>query len=396
MKKSAVITIFKKELSRFFKDRRTVIAIFIPGILIYVMYSLMGGVFSDAFGGEETYIPQVVTINMPDSIKSITSTPGNSIDLSFTDADESQLDEYKTKVSNEELDLLIIFPKDFDTLVKDYIPNGSSPAPNIQIYYNSTSTNSTNAYTVMTSILDIYESSMTNKFDINRETDVKYDLADEKDIMGMVFSMLMPMLLIMLLFSGCMSVAPESIAGEKERGTIASLLITPARRSDIAIGKILALSVLALLSGTGSALGVILSLPKLMGGAVEMDASIYGAYEYTMLALVILSTVLVLITIISIISAFAKSVKEASGYVTPLMIISMLVGLSGMFGSSAKSPALFVIPIYNSVQCISGIFSFNVNTTQIVITLISNIIYTAIGVFVLAKMFNSEKVMFRK
>lgn len=396
MKKSAVITIFKKELSRFFKDRRTVIAIFLPGILIYVMYSLMGGVFSDAFGSEDDYVSHVVTVNMPDSIKNITSSSNSSLNISFIDASENQIEEYKTKVSNEEYELLIIFPKDFDALVKDYVPTGSNPAPNIQIYYNSTSTNSTNAHTMMISLFDAYESSMTNKFDINRDLDVKYDLADEKDIMGMVFSTLMPMLLIMLLFSGCMSVAPESIAGEKERGTIASLLITPARRSDIAIGKILALSVLALLSGTGSALGVILSLPKLMGGSVEMDASIYGMYEYIMLALVILSTVLVLITLISVISAFAKSVKEAAGYVTPLMIISMLIGLSGMFGTSNKSPMLFFIPIYNSVQCISGIFSFNVNINQIVITLAANIVYTILGVFVLAKMFNSEKVMFRK
>lgn len=72
----------------------------------------------------------------------------------------------------------------------------------------------------------------------------------------MIFSSMLPMLLMIFLFTGCMSVAPESIAGEKERGTIATLLVTPVKRSHIAIGKIIALSIIALLSGISSTLGI--------------------------------------------------------------------------------------------------------------------------------------------
>jgi sodium transport system permease protein len=247
----------------------------------------------------------------------------------------------------------------------------------------------------MVAILDAYESSMTNKFDVNAGGDT-YDLATEEDMTGMIFSMVMPMLLVMLLFSGCMAVAPESIAGEKERGTIASLLITPTKRSHIAIGKILALSIMALISGTSSTLGVVLSLPKLVGDSLTLDGSVYGVVDYAMLAVVILSTVLVLITLISIISAYAKTVKEAGSYVTPLMIVSMLIGLTGMFGASAQSPVLYLIPIYNSVQSMIGIFSFEASLVNMAITVASNVAVTAIGVFVLTRMFNSEKIMFNK
>jgi sodium transport system permease protein len=200
----------------------------------------------------------------------------------------------------------------------------------------------------------------------------------------------------MLLFSGCMAVAPESISGEKERGTIASLLVTPAKRSHIAIGKILALSIMALISGASSTLGIVLSLPKLMGDTVTINGSVYGVTDYLMLAVIILSTVLVLITIISIISAYAKTVKEAGTYVTPLMIASMLIGLTGMFGSTAQNPALYLIPIYNSVQSMMGIFSFETNIAHILITVVANITFTGVGVFVLTRMFNSEKIMFNK
>ena len=76
-----------------------------------------------------------------------------------------------------------------------------------------------------------------------------------------------------------------------------------------------------------------------------------------LLGVVILSTVLLLITLISIVSAFAKSVKEAQTYVTPLMIVVILVGVTAMFGSGAKTElCYYLIPVYNSVQCMVGIF----------------------------------------
>ena len=124
-------------------------------------------------------------------------------------------------------------------------------------------------------------------------------------VMAVVVSML-----IIFLFSGCMSTAPESIAGEKERGTIATLLITPLRRRDLALGKICALSIIALLSGLSSTVGTLLSMPTLM----QMEGNVGAAYtpvHYLALCLIILSTVLFIVACISLISAFAKSIKEA-------------------------------------------------------------------------------------
>jgi sodium transport system permease protein len=153
---------------------------------------------------------------------------------------------------------------------------------------------------------------------------------------------------------------------------------------------------MALISGTSSTLGVLLSLPKLMGDAVSIDGSVYSAGDYAMLAVVILSTVLVLITVISIISAYAKTVKEAGTYVTPLMILSMIIGITGMFGLTVTNPALYLIPIFNSVQCMIGIFSFEASIINMAITVIANVAITAVGVFILTRMFNSEKIMFNK
>jgi len=192
-------------------------------------------------------------------------------------------------------------------------------------------------------------------------------------------------------------VAPESIAGEKERGTIATMLITPAKRSELVLGKILALAVVALLSGLSSIMGTLLSLPKLMGAPEGLQAAFYGPSDYAMLAAVALSTVLLFISLISIISAYAKTVKEATTSVTPLMIVVMLVGVTGMFSGKAQTGAIYyLIPIYNSVQSMVGIFSFNAQGAHILMTVLTNLVLASACGFVLTSMFNSEKVMFSK
>ena len=264
-------------------------------------------------------------------------------------------------------------------------------------YYNSASTQSQSAYMMVTGLLDAYESQLANKFDVNAGGE-SYDLATQEDAVGSYFAMLMPMLLMMFLYSGCSAVAPESIAGEKERGTIATMLITPIRRSDIAVGKILALAVIALLSGASSAIGTILALPKLMGEVSgEMSASIYGIQDYLLLAAVILSTVLLMVTLISLLSAFAKTIKEAQTYAMPVMILVMVLGITGMFGGGASQEVTrYLIPLYNSVQCMVGVFSFSVLPAGVAVTAAVNGACTILGVVALAKMFNSEKVIFSK
>lgn len=292
--------------------------------------------------------------------------------------------------------MLLVFPADFSASVAKYeVSDGA--APNVAIYYNSTEAESAKLYGVIKGVLDAYEQGMANKFDVNAGGEA-YDLASEKDATGQVFAMLLPLLLMTFLFSGCISIAPEAIAGEKERGTIATLLVTPMKRSALALGKIVSLSAIALLAGLSSFLGTMLSLPNLMGGANSgMDASVYVLSDYLLLLCVILTTVLVLVALISIISACAKNIKEASTANAPLMIVSMGVSLSTMFGGEgAKSLGLFCIPLYNSVQCMHGIFSFQYAPEQIVVTMVSNLVYAFLLTWVLTKLFNSEKVMFAK
>lgn len=377
---------FQKELARFFGDRRmAVTTLLLPGLMIYLMYTFMGSALTGRFSVEDTYKPTAVVENLPDSLS---PTLSQALDLQ-EEAEPMDL------VRDQELDLYIRFPANFDADVAAYDMSSEATAPQVEVYYNSAATSSSNGYSLVKEILDQYESSLVNKFHVN--WDGIYDLATQEDATGFVFSSMMPMLLLIFLFSGCMAVAPEAIAGEKERGTIATLLITPAKRGSIALGKIMALSVIALLAGASSAIGSILSLPKLMGAAAGQLTVTYVTEDYVLLGVVILSTVLLLITLISIVSAFAKSIKEAQTYVTPMMILVVLIGVTAMFGNGAKAEwYYYLIPLYNSVQCMVGIFAFSASPLFILTTVATNLVLTGCGVFLLTRMFNSERIIFSR
>lgn len=394
--KNNILTVMKKEFTRFFTDKRMVVTtILLPGLMIYFLYSFMGSGINSQFEQTEDFKPKVYVENLPESVKMLAEQEEI---MELTEVSDKETADILENIKNGEegYDLLAVFPEGFDEKIVAYDAQSGEKAPNVELYYNSTETDSSSAYSMMASVLDAIESSMANKFDINAG-DGSYDLASDEDMTAMMFSMMLPMLLILFLFSGCMAVAPESIAGEKERGTIATLLVTPMKRSHLAVGKILSLSVIAILSGCSSFLGTMLSLPKLMGDTEGMNAIVYGVQDYVLLFLIIISTVMVIISIISIVSAFAKSVKEATTWITPIMLICVLISITSMVGSLCKTePVFYLIPIYNSVQCMNGIFALNMNTTNIIVTVVANFCYAGLGVFALTKMFNSEKVMFSK
>ena len=395
-----ILTVMKKELRRFLGDRRMLATLVLPGILIYVVYSLMGSAFSDVMGGTEDVEYRVLTHNLSPTVATITEQSGLNITYySCPDCSEEHSPEAIAESINEGgYHAYLVFPENFDQSIATYDPATGLPAPEVKIYYNSSDADSATAYSTLLALLDALESSMTNRFDVNMSQDVTFDVASEEDVTGMLFSMLMPLLLVILMFSSCMAMTAESIAGEKERGTIATLLITPIKRSHLALGKIAALSIMSLLGGLCSFTGVLLALPKLMGGEAmgAVDTSVYTVSDYAMILFIILSTILVFVSLIAVLSALANSVKEASTLISPLMLVVTVIGVSGMFTGGAENPALFLIPVYNSVQCISGVFSMSYEPLQIILTVAANLATAGLFVVLLTRLFNNEKVMFKK
>ncbi len=390
--KSDLLTIMKKEFARFFGDKRMVMTALMPGILIYVLYTVMGSGFSEMYTTEDDYVYEIQVVNMPQTLAGL----GEMEEVSFNEVKAAQIEDVKNAIEEDEADLLVVFPENFDVAFMTYdVTTATEPAPNVEIYYNSASTESSGAYSIMLTVLDQLEQAVANKFDIC-QGEQDYDLASEEDISAMLISMIMPMLVLMMLFNGCLSVSAESIAGEKERGTIATLLVTPMKRRNLALGKMISLSVIGLLSGLSSFVGIMLSLPNLMGGSGMEDMTFgYKVEDYAVLLLIIISTTLVIVGVISIISTFAKSVKEATSMATPLMVLVTLTGVTNMVGtSSVQEWYMYLIPIYNTAQCMDGIFSMDYQMLPVIITVVANILYSGVLAFILTKMFNSERIMY--
>jgi len=388
-------TIIRKEFARFFGDRSLLFTtVIMPGLLIYLVYSLMGeGIGKMVTDG----IDEVVTLRVENMPEFLSAEIGADSQLVVIEQPFGQED--VDMLADEDLNIVMVrFPKDFELMLEVYDPTCGLPAPNVEIYYNSTNNASNLVYKTLTEYLNNYENQRSNLFDINRVeegSEVKYDIATDESLGAMIWSKMLPLLIVMMLFSGTMAIAPSAIAGEKERGTIATLLVTPMRRNELALGKIVSLSCLALLSGISSFVGIALSLPKMISGE-DVDLGFnYTFPDYVAILLIIFATVLIMASVVSLLSALAKDVKNAGTMITPFMLVVMLAGLIPMFqNGTAESFTAYIIPFYNSIEALTAVFAHKIVWTDVAICLISNVCYTGIAVWGLTRMFNSEKIMF--
>lgn len=382
-----ILTIMRKEFARFFKDPRLVLGtLILPGVLIFLVYTLLGSVFYEQ---EPSYTLKVIHPSA-----SFSALFEGQESYTLEEADASQAEEIKKEIKEGKTQLLILFPENFDAILAGgtYAPPGGEGTPDVQIWYDSAQMRSSTAYSTVAGMLDALENSVSNRFDVNATGGG--DLSTKEEAEASYYAMLLPFLVLTFLFSGCLGIAPESIAGEKERGTIATLLVTPIRRGELVIGKICSLSVLSALSALSSFIGTFLAMPKLMGGNIGDMFAAYTAGQYVALFAVMLSAVLLIVSVISILSAYARSVKEATTFSMPVMVVVMLLGLSSMIFGTVTNPAAFLIPAYNCVQMMSQIFSASLSPVCLAVTLSSNAVYIGLLVFVLTKMFHSEKCMF--
>ncbi len=387
--KNNILTIAGKEFHRFFHDKRLIISMIMPALVLYIVYAfLIPAVMTSS---SEKTPATLYAVNLPVSLKSDISTLKCTL-VEVGDSDEAA---YKQKLSENDNSLLIVFPSNFTEEVKAYDVTSGKDAPNIELYYNSVSDSAGAVHEKLVAELDKYESSMSNKFDVNR--DISGDLATSQDVTGMIFSKIMPMLLMILLFSGCMSFAPDSIAGEKERGTIATMLVTPIKRYEIVVGKIIAFSTIAVLSGGLTFAAVASSIPKMIGAASSgVSFSGYSASAYFFILLTILSTALLMISAVSLISTYAKTTKEAMSLVLPLYFLVILVAMASMQGGVTSNRLMFLIPFYSSMESLVGVFSYSYSAANILISVVTNLIYSAVLVFATTKLFNNERAMFSK
>ena len=390
-----VLTIFLKELKRVFTDKRMLISLFLPGVLIYFVYTLMGTVmtkvvtqsstkdtnfqvaYTDNFNSAKTdgQLPKLMTY-----VDEVMKASKNNNTATFKEFTTGELESYKEELRQGKYHLVVAFTDDFENKLGD-----ASGANDIDIFYNGDSSASSDLYSYVSQVVSVAYTNYT----VNKNGAISANVG-EKDMMAMkIAAMIIPMVTISILFSTVISLCPEAIAGEKERGTLASLLLTPIKRGEFVAGKILSLSTTAIASGIVSFTGLILSIPKLMGGFNITISPLDGL----LLFLLVVTVLLLFVAIGVFISALSNTVKEAAGYLSPIMIVFMLFGMApSLFGFDQWY--LSFVPILNVCVSINALLNGAENLLLFFgLTVASTVLYTGLLMFGVTKLFNKERVV---
>ena len=393
-----ILVIFKKELKRFFFDRRMLLAMFLPGLLIFVAYTVMGNImqsnlFSTAVkdttyqiaytdnytANEESTLPKIVSL-IDTYVKTAEKT--NTVQtIAFSAA---ELDTYKGKLKTKECHLVIAFSDYFEDLI-----HTDTKGNDISLFYNGGTNASTNIYSIAYSLIQTaYDNYTTNYRDGQPQP---ADLGEKNIILQKVISFILPMVTVSMLYATITSFCPESISGEKERGTLATTLLTPIKRTEFIVGKIMALGVITVASGLSSYLGLMFSLPKMMG--LVSTALPFGPLEIILLFLIVITSLLVFVSFGVLISSLTNTIKEAGSLLGPFTGLFMMLSIVPTLLGSAPIGFAFV-PVMNLSACIYAILMQTPNLALLFgLTVASNLLYSAILVFVVAKLFNKEKVV---
>jgi len=397
--------IIKKELTRVFTDKKMIVSLFIlPGILIMVMYTIMGKLISNLEKDIEEHIPTVYIQNAPEDFIEIINYVDYKGHITYLNsADETKA--IRDGILTGDIDLLVVFDEGFRETINNYKEAGD-PIPEVKTYYNPSEEYSSAARSeFIGSVLNAYQQVLLTErlgnveqiqvFYIDREPESSV-IVDEDRASGKYLSMLLPFLINIMLFQGAMGLGTDAITGEKERGTLASMLLSPIKRSEIVFGKLTSLGILTGISAIIYVISVVIGLQNLSGGGMgEMTSIRFTPIEIIQLLLILIILVYLYVSMVCLVAVYARTQKEAGTYVTPLYILVMLGSIMTMFSAGAdKGLQYYAIPVYNGTVAIQKLLLGELTMAQFGITVGTLAAATLIITSFIIKAFNNERVMF--
>lgn len=190
--------------------------------------------------------------------------------------------------------------------------------------------------------------------------------------------------------------ATDATAGEKERGTLETLLTFPIRSRDIIVGKFLSVSISSIITGLLSFFLAIISLLY-----VEKTYDIYKGVQVVPDAATVIVAIIIIVAYSILISGLcisiasqSKTFKEAQSALTPLTFIGCFPGMIAFMIEVKTTNLISIIPFLNYTQIFNDVNAGNINWFHITLMFISTIIYIVIVISYIIKQYNSEKVLF--
>ncbi|MCX6956088.1 MAG: ABC transporter permease [Verrucomicrobia bacterium] len=412
-----ILTIYLKELRDMLRDRRTLFSIIIiPTLVMPLMTFGFGKVAANVIGKAREEIPAIVILGGEDS-PAVVAALRASKKLKVVDRGSDSKKQIEAQIADKKIRAAVELPPKFEADLK------AGVAPTVVIYhYEGELKSSLGAGELEKFFRDLREQTVTARlaerslpatlvkpFDFRRE-----NVAPPEKVGGNIVGGIVPYLIIILCFTGAMYPAMDLTAGEKERGTMETLLCSPVARVNIVLGKFL-----MVLTGSLSAMGfMLISMGTtafiggsllMSGGGVGKAAQAAGPAKSAAAGMIPLIDPLGLLGVLAMvfpvavlfaavaftISLFAKSHKEAQSYLAPLMIVVIMPSVIGMLPGIDLNARLALVPLLNlSLVCremLSGVWHWN----YIAIIFGSSCVYAAVALALAVRMFNREDVIFR-
>ncbi len=224
------------------------------------------------------------------------------------------------------------------------------------------------------------------------------DVASSDSIGRMILSRLLPYFMILAILTGAMGLGAEITAGEKERGTIATLLVSQLSRIEIVLGKFFTVLTVSLVSSLLSAVGLLIGVRFFGGGLTPAGSEATFSLSlpsFGWMLVVLVPLAVILSALVIIVGSFARSQKEASTYLMPIYMVIVLVGLVSMTGGVSFEGARFLIPIANALYALQEIIIGDLHFMHLIYTLVANVFCGGLLIAASIQVFKREAVLFR-
>jgi sodium transport system permease protein len=398
--------VYRKELTEALRDRRTLITTFlVPLLLIPVMGAGFTSVMSMVIGSAKKEKPKVMIVGGDDSPGVVTALKTYpKINVVPTTGD------WKNKIVEKEIRAAVEIPDGFD---KNLEQGQSGQGGTIKIDVYGGEIKSELAAGNIDGYLKEYRDDIAARrlsrnhlstdllkpFLVKRES-----VAPPEKMAGAILGGIIAYILILMCLNGAMSPAIDLTAGEKERGTMETILSSPVSRTHLVLGKFLLVLTASLMTTMLLMFSVGVSTTVLQkSGALNQMADEGEAPPQLVLKPAAMASVVIMAIPLAVlfsaglitISLFAKSHKEAQSYIAPLMFLVVIPAVAAMLPGVELTPKLAIVPLLNvSLLCkelVTGEYHWNF----ILLIFVSTSVYAAAALYLAVKMFQRESVLFR-
>lgn len=395
--------VYRKELTEAIRDRRTVISTILVPLLLFPVLSVGFGSLAVVLVGkakEET--PKVMLRGGEDSpavVEGLKKLEKIEI-VPFTD-------NWKDQIISKEIRATVEIPRGFQADISQQKQDTVSiykyegelksefAAEKIDKYMNSYSQSVVKDRLAAKNLSD----SVLKPFEIKQE-----NVAPPEKVSGAAFGGFIGYMVILLCMTGAMYPAMDLTAGEKERGTMETILSSPISRTHLVLGKFFLVLTAALGTAALSVLSMGVSFSvlshytgKTAAGRAEAAAFLLHLGPKTVISVFLMALPLAVLfsSVLMTIALFAKTYKEAQSYLTPMTFVVIFPAIAAMLPGVELTSKLSLIPILStSLLCkelVAGTYHWNL----IAIIFSSTCVYAAAALFIAIKMFQRESVLFR-